>query len=549
MKLTKTANRILKNKYLLKTPSGELAEDFNALCLRVAWAIAGAEETDALRKGWAATYYQVMNELWFLPGGRILANAGRPGAKNLFNCYVLGVKDSRESIYRTLLRSAEIFAHGGGIGYNLSNIRERGSPVSNGSRASGPVSFLELFDVSAGVISQASRRGAQIAILDIDHPDIRQFIHAKETEGCLTHFNLSVGITDDFMRALTSGVTEYKLISRYHSPNRYHNFKPCNIVNPVELLHELAETAWRTGDPGILFTDAIGRGNAAPHLGRLNTTNPCGEAPLLPNEACCLGSINLVKMLTRTPEGLVFDIDKLSYAVTVAVRFLDSIHDVNKPVLPQIGRACLNTRKIGLGVMGWADVLALLGLAYDSQEARLLAAKVGEQMRGVAYETSKFLADEKSPYPGYNVRGSQNVWPQGNPVEPTRNAMLLCFQPTGTISLIAGVNSGIEPFFALKYTKNVTEGAGEVKYTIEEHNGYEGEIKTAHDISPADHIRMQAVWQNFVDGAVSKTINLPHDTTVEEVKEAIVLGWRLGLKGMTLFRDRCRKFQILNVEE
>lgn len=555
--LTDTAERILRRKYYLQ------GEDFEGLCLRVANFVA-SKETD--RKFWTSKYFQLINELWFIPGGRILANSGISRNGNMFNCTTLGINDSRASIYQALKRSADIFAHGGGIGYNFSNLREYEAPVSNGSRASGPLSFMRLFDTSAEIISQASRRGAQMGILNVNHPDIEAFIGAKNTEGDFSHFNFSVGVTDKFMEAVENNES-FDLISRYDS-------SIAKSVDALELFESIAALAWRTGDPGVLFIDAMERDNATPFLGKLEATNPCGEIPLLPGESCCLGAINLTKMIG---DG-AFEEERLTYAVTMAVRFLDSVHDVNVPVLPFLKTAAEKTRKIGLGVMGWADTLALLGIPYNAPEARELAHKIGSVMKKVAYTTSILLAEEKGPYGAYDPDKSRNIWFRDFPVTPTRNAMLLGFAPTGTISLLAGVNSSIEPFYALSYIKRITEGTKGALYNIQHVNKYlldsltsdklevvkkylktHGSIQgmkdldwktkelfvTAHDIHYDDHIDMQAAWQENVCGSISKTINLPEDATVEDVKQAIMTGWKVGLKGMTLFRNNCRLFQIM----
>lgn len=528
--LSDTAEKILERKYYVKD------EDFDQLCIRVATHIGVAEKEVGY---WTPRFYQLMRELWFLPGGRILANSGPAGNGNLFNCYFLGLEDNRKSIYKTLADSAEIFAHGGGIGFNFSDLREQGTPVSNGSKASGPLSFLHLYNASADVISQASRRGAMMGILDVDHPDILEFINIKRRGDNLEHFNLSVGISDWFMHTVITG-EEFDLLSRYYLVEA--EFETSSDY----LLDQIAEAAWESGDPGILFLDTIDKYNAVPHLGKLRGCNPCGEAPLLPFEPCCLGSINLTKMLTKDGDGnYFFDSEKLIYTASVVVRFLDDAHTVNMPVLPEIGKAALATRKIGLGVMGWADTLAMLDIDYDSEKALHLAILIGTYMKKAAYESSVQLAKERGAYKAYDESKSRNIWYPNLPVTPTRNAMLMTFAPTGSISLIVGVNSGIEPFFARKYTRNVTEGEGKVQYKIEEEIKYPN-VKTAHEISPEWHIRHQAVWQNFVCGAISKTINLPSDATVDEVRDIIILGWKLGLKGMTVFRDECRGLQILN---
>jgi len=565
MKLSETAKKILERKYLLD------GETFNDLCARVSSYIARAEEDRAY---WTGKFYQLINEGWFMPGGRILANAGTKNG-NLFNCYALEVEDSRDSIYSTLGLAAEIFAHGGGVGYNFSKLRERGTPVSNGSAASGPVSFLELYNVSASVISQASRRGAQLAVLNVDHPDIELFLKAKQVENKLPHFNISVGLTDAFMGAVQKG-------EKFWLKSRYDN-SPVKEVSARKLFSLVAKNAWQRGDPGVLFVDALERDNAVPHLGILNTCNPCGEVPLLPNEACCLGAINLMMMLTFHSGNWKFDMAKLSYAVSIAIRFLDDVHEVNRPITEKIKEASLNTRKLGLGVMGWADMLARMGIPYDSQRARNLAESISKQMRRIAYQTSKLLAEERGPYRAFDPDRSRNIWYPGTPVVPTRNATLMCLAPTGSISLIAGVNSGIEPFFALAYTKLVTEGEGNTKYKVMNVNPYlsdyletqpkkvrdkvleivkeKGSIqeidfldnnvkdifKTAHDISPISHVRMQQAWQLYTDGSISKTVNLPETASVKDVEDIILGGWKAGLKGLTIFRDNCLSFQVLNV--
>lgn len=526
--LSETAEYVLRRKYYREN------ETFDSLCIRVATAI-GSKEKEA--GYWIKKFYQVMRELWFLPGGRILSNADPAGNGNLFNCYVLGVEDSRQSIYEALANSAEIFAHGGGIGINFSNLREYGTPVANGSRASGPVSFMELFNVSADVISQTSRRGAMMGVLNADHPDIYEFVSAKKEEGKLNHFNLSVGLTDEFMTAAIDS-EPFRHRSRYY-PNTE------KVSSADGLLTHIARLTWETGDPGFLFLDTIKAQNSVPHLGKLQMVNPCGEAPLLPYEPCCLGSINLTKMLTTIDGKRVFDSEKLVYTVSIAIRFLDDVHTANIAVLPETKWAASATRKLGLGVMGWADTLAELDIAYDSEEALHLARMIGAYMQRAAYESSVQLAKEKGPYPAFDELESQNIWCENSLVTPTRNAMLLSFAPTGSISLITGVNSGIEPFFAHEYTRYITAGSGKLIRKVPQKIYYPG-VKTSHEISPEWHIRHQAVWQTFVDGAISKTINIPEGSTPEDVKEAILLGYKLGLKGMTIFRDKCRDIQILN---
>jgi len=500
-----------------------------------------------------------MNNLWFLPAGRVLANSGEGRNGSLFNCFTLPISDSRASIYKALMRAANMFAHGGGVGFNFSELREEGAPVAHGSFASGPVSFMKLFDVSASVISQSSRRGAQLGILSCDHIDIEKFIRAKENGG-YTHFNLSVGITDEFMESIVKGDEEFYLKSRYD--------ESYVTVDPMNLFNLIAKQAWLTGDPGVVFLDSLNKDNAAPHLGEIKCVNVCGEMPLLFSENCCLGSINLTKMLTNGRP----DLEKLVYTTSTAIRFLDAVHDVNVSIAPFLKRASDRTRKVGLGVMGWADMLAILGIPYDSPEAINLAKEIGKTMKRSAYETSVLLAEQKGPYQAFDENKSQNIWYRNDPVTPTRNANLLSIAPTGSISLLANVNSGIEPFFALAYTRKVTEGELTTQYTISEVNPYleglteeqekvllkTGSIqsldlpnrevfKTAHEIKPTAHAMMQAAWQENIDAAVSKTLNLPNDATPDDIKKLLVFCWALGLKGITVFRDGCRDLQILNV--
>lgn len=565
--LTPAAEKILKDKYYRE------GETFDQLCLRVAYTIAGAEKTDKDRNYWAAKYYQLMQEQWFLPAGRILANTGT-NTKNLYNCYTLSIEDNRESIYKTLSDTAEIFAHGGGVGFNFSKLRERGAPVSNGSAASGPISFMYVFDKSADVISQASRRGAMLALLEVDHLDIEEFIEAKDEEDILSHFNLSVGLTDDFMQAVEED-EDFDLISRYSE-----------VEVPVDargLFDSIAQHAWKSGDPGFIYIDRLEEDNATPHTGKLEVTNPCGETPLR-DEACCLASINLTKMLTKVDGEYIVDKEKLIYTVSVVTRFLDSVHDCSQAPIPEIDEKIMGARRIGLGIFGWADMLVMMGIPYESTTALHLAAVTAAIMKRVAYDTSVLLAEEKGAYPAFDPEKSRNIWYPGNPVLPTRNAMLLSLAPTGSISLLANTNSGIEPFFALAYVKNVTAGSGKMQYQLTNINQYllayldrlvdadtkqkvldhlevAGEIqsldylpdrlrdvfKTAHDISPEFRVKMQAAWQTHVDGAISSTINLPNSATVDDVKEIMMLGWKLKLKGLTVFRDGCRSRQILEV--
>ena len=553
MELTPLGQKIFDLKYARTLPSGKM-ETWEQACARVAHYIAQAEEEEDQLQ-WTANFTKVMLEQTFLPGGRILANAGTR-VKNMMNCFVLPIEDSRDSIYHTLKQAAEIFAHGGGIGYNFSNLRAKGSPVGGtGAVASGPLSFMELYDHTGEIIAQGSRRGAQMGILNVDHPDIKEFIQYKNhltdqnrrivdeysiarqvssaqvfgsdeaeklekvlANNQLTHFNISVAITDEFM------------------------------AHPdTELLLLMAQNAWENGDPGVYFTDRANMDNMVPYLGSLDSTNPCGEVPLLPYEPCCLGSINLERFV----EGDYIDFTYLKTVVRTSVRFLDNVHTLNETSIPEINGAALATRRLGLGVMGFADMLAEMGISYDSDDALTLAHICGKVIQTTAWETSMELADERGPFLEYHP-GKIN-WKLIDDIElsrrPIRNVAVTSIAPTGSIALIAGVNSGIEPYFDLRYNRNITEGIGNTAKDTVEQEAKGSNIKTAHDIHWTDHVAMQAAWQDHVDNAVSKTINMKNSATVKDVTDAYRMAWELGCKGLTIYRNGSRIFQILESVE
>lgn len=556
MELSENARKIFEMKYARTLANGN-KESWPQAIGRVANHVAGAEDSESDRLQYTAEFTKIMLERTFLPGGRIIANSGT-GVLNLMNCFVLPVEDSRKSIYDALSKSAEIFAWGGGIGYNFSSLRAKGSPVhTTGGKASGPLSFMELFDLTGEVISQASRRGAQMGILNVDHPDIRDFIRYKNTlntrndrifsefsdslrvfddddaldalfkvlsDNQLTHFNVSVGITDEFMKSFVHGSAEAE-----------------------DLLHLIAENAWNNGDPGIFFTDRANKDNMVPYLGKIDATNPCGEVPLLPYEPCCLGSINLERFV----EGTYIDFAYLEEVVGLAIRFLDNVHSVNFTPIDEINKAARKTRRLGLGVMGFADMLAELGIPYDHSDARILASILAKSIQKYAWKTSQDLADERGPFPAFdenkvNWRLLENAELDKKPV---RNVACTSIAPTGSIALIADVNSGIEPFFAKKYIRNITHGVGNVATDSVEQSVKGKNIKVAHEIHWEDHISMQAQWQKHVDNAVSKTINMPNDATVDDVMSAYITAWEAGLKGVTIYRDGSKMFQILNADE
>jgi ribonucleoside-diphosphate reductase alpha chain len=622
--LSPTAEKIHKLKYSLK---GE--EDWKQTCLRVATHVSSIEKE---QEEWAGKFFQMMYYKAFLPGGRVLANAGTK-IKNLNNCFVLPVEDSRESIYQTLKDAAEIFAWGGGVGYNFSNIREEGAPVkTTGGDASGPLSFMSLFDQTGEVISQASRRGAQIGLLDCDHPDIEKFIDFKATlnsrnkrllseyyrnlevaeldrrrkgyfnvlektlqDDQLTHFNISVSLTDEFMEAVASD-SAWELISRVDGiPNK--------MIQARELLTLIAEKAWESGDPGVFFTDRANMDNMVKYLGLLEATNPCGEIPLLPYEPCCLGSINLVSIYDEDSGEINFPF--LEELVRASVRFLDNVQELSQTSVEQVNNWSKGLRRLGLGVMGWADLLALLDVPYDSDDALDLAEYLSWFISFFSWLESISLSQERGVFPLYDpeeadlevvFKSLQAAYvPHQFDLDDvrktgTRNVAITSIAPTGTISLISGVNSSIEPFFALAYKRNITQGIGneakdfvieinpillkklkeedfsdkeieEIKNyilkngTISDHPKIFDHIKsvfrTSLEIDFTAHIKMQAAWQKYVDNAISKTINMKNNATPEDIFKAYFLMWEAGLKGGTIYRDNSKSFQILEtgVEE
>ncbi len=522
----KQAREILVDRYLWKDDSGNPCETPEQMLMRVANHVASAEKTTPLRYMWADEYYDVMAKLLFLPNSPTIMNSGRPAPHGqLAACFVIGIEDSMESICEAIRKQMLIHKSGGGTGFNFSNLRSCGARVnSTNGRASGPISFMGLFDKATETVQQGGmRRGANMGILNVDHPDIHEFIHCKDKDGTIANFNISVGVYDSFMEKAEA-----------------------DPAGPeAELLDEIAETAWRTGDPGIIFLDAINRGNMTPELGPLTSTNPCGESPLYPNEACNLGSINLARMVSK--DG--FDFELLDRTAAIATRFLDSVIDVNHYPLPEISEAVRHTRKIGLGVMGWADLLFRLRIPYDSDRALELAEKIMSAIRETAHRTSAELSKEKGIPEVLKHLGR-------------RNATLTCIAPTGTIALLADCSSGIEPLFALEHTRVRTQVDG-TKVVMKQVNRYYAEalkeglqedvirsvFVTSHDVAPLSHVRTQGVFQKYTDLAVSKTVNLPHDSSVKDVLDSYILAWKLGCKGITIYRDGSKSMQVLYRKE
>lgn len=521
-----SAKDILRDRYLWRDENRNPIEKPEQMLERVAKHVAGAESSLAMQYKWADEFYDVMAKLLFLPNSPTLMNSGRPAPHGqLAACFVIGVEDSMEGICEALRKQMLIHKSGGGTGFNFSKLRSEGAKVnSTNGRASGPVSFMGLFDKATETVQQGGmRRGANMGILNIDHPDIRKFIHCKDKDGTITNFNISVGVFDDFMEKVNSDPRGEE----------------------AALLAEIADSAWRTGDPGIIFLDAINRGNTTPNLGELTSTNPCGESPLYPNEACNLGSINIAKMVK---EG-AFDYELLGEVSAVATRFLDDVIDVNHYPLPEIAEAVKLTRKIGLGVMGWADLLFQLRIPYDSKEAYELAENIMRTIQQRAHETSVALGKEKGI-------------PETLAHLGRRNATLTCIAPTGTIALLANCSSGIEPLFALEHTRVRTQTDG-TKVIMKQVNRYYEQAQreglpeevmkrvfvTSHDVSPSAHVRMQGVFQRYTDLAVSKTVNLRHECSVQDVLDAYTLAWREGCKGITVYRDGSKSSQVLYRKE
>jgi len=567
--LSENARHVLERRYLKKDSQGQVIETPEEMFRRVAQAIASAElihDPKADVKAREEEFYQLMANLEFLPNSPTLMNAGRELGQ-LSACFVLPIEDSMESIFDAVKNTALIHKSGGGTGFSFSRLRpEKDRVGSTGGVASGPVSFMRAFDTATDVIKQGGmRRGANMAILNVDHPDIMKFIVAKDDPTALTNFNLSVAVTTEFMEAVKAG-TDYNLVNPHTKETKAENAK--------EVFDKIVAMAWKTGDPGIVFIDRINQDNPTPHLGKIESTNPCGEQPLLPYESCNLGSINLARMLRTTNGTTEIDYPKLAETVKIVVRFLDNVIDVNKFPLPEIDDMTKKSRKIGLGVMGFADMLIKLGIPYDSEKALRIASDIMQFINEEASKASAELAKERGVFPTFN--GSIYDVPSGLRV---RNASCTTIAPTGTLSIIAGCSSGIEPLFALSYVRNILDGAqlvevnpyfeavaksedfyseelkqqlasGSRLHTIE---GIPEDIKrlfvTAHEIQPEWHVRMQAAFQKSTHNAVSKTVNFPREASEEDIAKVYLMAYEEGLKGITIYRDRSREAQPLSTAQ
>jgi len=643
LKLPVNTIRVLQRRYLRKDDRGMVIESPAQMFRRVARAVAkaemvyvasegaegvaGAAET-GIKKGtykrgmssrishfksvpipspsmvarrYEEEFYSLMASQEFMPNSPTLMNAGTPIGQ-LSACFVIPVEDSIQSIFDAVKDMALIHQSGGGTGFSFSHLRPAGDIVnSTKGVASGPVSFMEIFNTATGVIKQGGRRrGANMGILRIDHPDIVEFITAKGIEGRFRNFNLSVAVTDDYMKALEEG-RDYGLINPRTG-------QEVRRVQAGEIFDLITHMAWKTGDPGIIFLDTINRANPTPELGRIEATNPCGELPLLPYESCNLASINLSRMVKETNRGtdrggeekierrgegergrrgdfplssrpplppspcLKVDWERLSRVVHLGVQFLDDIIEVNRFPLPMIEKITRLNRKIGLGVMGFADLLLELGIPYDSDSAVSMAERIMKHVQDTAWEHSRLLARERGAFPNFP---SSIYGRKGN--DPVRNATTTTVAPTGTISIIAGCSSGIEPVFALSFVRNIMEGTRMVEVnpifervakergfysqelmgriarlgSIQEIQDIPAEIRrvfvTALDISPDWHLKIQAAFQKYTDNSVSKTINLPAEATVEEVKKIYLDAYRLGCKGITIYRYGSKPEQVLSL--
>ena len=569
--LTPNALQVLERRYLAKDANGAVIETPEEMFRRVAHNLSQADlnygADEAGRRQTEAKFHAAMRSLRLLPNSPTLMNAGRD-LQQLSACFVLPVPDSLDDIFNAVRDTAMIHKSGGGTGFSFSRLRPEGDIVgSTGGIASGPVSFIRAFDTATDVVKQGSaRRGANMGILDVTHPDILAFIRAKADGASLQNFNVSVAVTDDFMEKVLHE-DNYQLVNPRTG-------QPAGAANAREVFDAITRSAWETGDPGLVFSDRINEDNPNPQLGRIESTNPCGEQPLLPFESCNLASINLARMTRQADNGAAaIDWQILDDTIDTAVHLLDNVIDMNRYPIPEIEAMTRQTRRIGLGVMGFADLLIQMNIPYDSEEALDTAGAVLGHIRRRAAEASQALAARRGPFPEWENSAYNHGGPEARPM---RNSAPTTIAPTGTISIIAGVSSGIEPLFALAYQRNVMDNTKlpESNPGLEAVARAEGfhspefvrrlaqtgtlhgaaapdwvkrVFRTSHDISHEWHVKMQARAQKYVDNAVSKTINMPHSATPAHVAQAYIQAWETGCKGITIYRDGSKTGQVLSV--
>ena len=568
--LTENARTVLKRRYLKKDASGKVCESPDHMFRRVAAHIAEAEknyDTKTDCRKIEDLFYRLMAEFRFLPNSPTLMNAGR-SLGQLAACFVLPVEDSIDGIFGAVKNAAIIHKSGGGTGFSFSRLRPENSKVgSTGGVASGPVSFMKIFNTATEQIKQGgTRRGANMAVLRVDHPDIMSFITCKNNKKELNNFNISVGVTDQFMAAVAQE-RDYDLIDP-------HSGRITGRLSAASVYTEMIKQAWETGDPGIIFLDEINRFNTTPDIGEMESTNPCGEQPLLPMEACNLGSINLTRFITKKKKKPEVDYEKLRETIHLSVRFLDNAIDMSRYPIDEIDQMVKGNRKIGLGIMGFADLLYMLDTPYNSEEALALAEKIMSFAQEESHKASCDLAKKRGAFPNFD----RSIF-KDEKDRQMRNATTTTIAPTGTLSIIAGCSSGIEPAFALSYVRTVMDNDRLIEVNpvfkrlaiekdfysdalmteIAENGTVKGNLNvpsdlrevfvTAHDIKPEDHIKMQAAFQKYTDNAVSKTVNLPHEATDADVRFIYDQAFKLKCKGVTIYRDGSKDNQVLAVSK